>query len=202
LLQDLVPDDLTAKRKNSVFRSSLDGVPVMLARTGYTGEDGFEVFCSPADAPAAWDAVLAAGAVPAGLGARDTLRLEAGFPLYGHELSDDRSPLETPFTWVVKPEKDFFGRDAMLARPVAERLVGLTVEGRGIPRDGYAVLDSGRPVGVVTSGTMSPSLKVGIALAYVAAEAAEPGRRLSLDVRGNQVPVVVGPAGFLARSQG
>lgn len=199
LLQEHTKTDLSAKRKNSVFESDLFGRPVMMARTGYTGEDGFEVFTSVADAPLTWEDLLRVGVTPAGLGARDTLRLEAGYPLYGHELSDDRSPLETPFTWVVKTEKDFVGKEAMLSRPVRDRLVGLRVTGRGIPRDGYRVLRDGQPAGVVTSGTMSPSLKEGIALAYLPLDAADPGTTVQLEIRGNPVDAVVSEPSFLPK---
>ncbi len=142
----------------------------IVSHTGYTGEKGLELYVEAEAAQDVWDALMAAGAAlglkPAGLGARDTLRLEAGYCLYGHELTDDTTPLEAGLGWVVKPDaKDFVGRDALQAQKAAgvpRRLVGLLCEGRGIPRDGCAVLDeSGAAVGAVTSGTQSPMLGVG-----------------------------------------
>jgi aminomethyltransferase len=117
ILQSLTGADLSARRKNDVFEAQVAGRPARLARTGYTGEDGFELFLAPEDAEAVFEALLAAGARPCGLGARDTLRLEAGFPLYGHELTEATNPLCTPWAWVVKREKDFLGKEAMLASP-------------------------------------------------------------------------------------
>ncbi|AEB11535.1 glycine cleavage system aminomethyltransferase GcvT [Marinithermus hydrothermalis] len=190
LLAGLVDVPLAEKRKNSVFEARLAGRPARLARTGYTGEDGFEVFVRPEDAPAVWEALLEAGAVPCGLGARDTLRLEAGFALYGHELTDETNPRCTPFAWVVKEHKEFLGKPALLAGDCRERLVGLVLE-RGVPRAGYTVLREGRPVGRVTSGTMSPVLRKGIALAYVEEAFAEEGTELLVEVRGKPYPARV-----------
>ena len=147
-------EDLSVKRKNSVFDTMLFGYPVRMARTGYTGEDGFEIFCTPVDAPSLWDKLLETGFAPCGLGARDTLRLEAGYPLYGHEWSDSTNPLETSLSWAVKAYKEFVGKDAMIAAPKTRHLLGLELLGRGIPREGYPVKLEGKVVGHVTSGTM------------------------------------------------
>ena len=191
---------LADRKKNSVFNTALFGYPVRMARTGYTGEDGFEVFCAPVDAPNIWDRLLELGITPCGLGARDTLRLEAGFPLYGHEFTDDTSPLDTPLRWAVKEYKDFVGRQAMLDRVPAQKLVGLRVTGRGIPREGYVVTVNSHAVGRVTSGTMSPSLKVGIALAYVDLSAnLEPGMPVTLEIRGSDVPAEICETVFVSR---
>ena len=190
---------LTSRRKNSVFDTTLFGYPVRMARTGYTGEDGFEIFCAPVDAPHLWDKLLATGFTPCGLGARDTLRLEAGYPLYGHEWNDSTNPLETNLSWAVKEYKPFIGRDAMLAAPKTKCLLGLEVTGRGIPREGYAIKLDGRVVGHVTSGTMSPTLKKGIALAYVESSLA-PGDGVTLEIRGADVPAVLCEAVFISRS--
>jgi aminomethyltransferase len=191
---------LADRKKNSVFNTALFGYPVRMARTGYTGEDGFEIFCAPVDAPNIWDRLLALDITPCGLGARDTLRLEAGFPLYGHEFTDDTSPLDTPLKWAIKEYKDFLGRQAMLDRVPTQKLVGLRVTGRGIPREGYTVKLEGQPVGRVTSGTMSPSLKVGIALAYVDLSAKlNPGMPVTLEIRGADVPAEVCEPVFVSR---
>jgi aminomethyltransferase len=192
-------EDLSSRRKNSVFDTTLYGYPVRMARTGYTGEDGFEIFCAPVDAPHLWDKLLETGFMPCGLGARDTLRLEAGYPLYGHEWSDTTNPLETGLRWAVKDTKNFIGKTAMLEAPRTKHLLGLEVLGRGIPREGYAVKLDGQVVGRVTSGTMSPTLKKGIALAYVDASL-EAGQTVDLEIRGQDVMAKLCEAVFVSRS--
>ena len=180
-------------------RSSLDA-QVILARTGYTGEDGFEIFAEPDDAGRIWDAILEAGeplgAGPTGLGARDTLRLEKQFRLYGQDMDEGVSALEAGLGWVVKLAKgDFVGRDALLAQRAAgipRATLGLKIlgDGKTIPRHGCPVLDEdGQEVGVVTSGTISPTLSVGIALARVQSRAAEKDE-LSIRVRGRDARAV------------
>jgi aminomethyltransferase len=167
------------------------GVPALVSRTGYTGEDGFELYLPAAAAAGVWQCLLQAGAgdglVPVGLGARDTLRLEKGYALYGHELSPAITPLEAGLGWIVKLDKgDFVGRAALASQRAAgvpRRLVGLVMTERGIPREGYPVFAAGRQVGSVTSGTMSPSLRVGIALALVDANQAVIGGELLVGVR-------------------
>ena len=161
--------DLPAKNYTAVLHGTVDGRPCLVSRTGYTGEDGFELYCAPADAPALWDALTAAGALPCGLGARDTLRLEAAMPLYGHELSPSINPYEAGLGIFVKLEKpDFIGKAALeRARPVSRRRVGLQMTGRGIAREGCPVYDGGRQVGVVTSGTHCPWVGQAVALALV-----------------------------------
>jgi aminomethyltransferase len=158
-----------------------------VAGTGYTGEDGVELHVPAAGARAVWDAVLAAGIVPAGLGCRDTLRLEAGLPLHGHELGPGITPLQAGLAWVVRFDKgDFRGRDVLLAereRGVARRLVGIATEGRQPARQGSAVLVDGTAVGGVTSGNFSPMLGHGIALALVPPQVAV-GAAVGIDVRG------------------
>ncbi|MBX6350339.1 MAG: glycine cleavage system aminomethyltransferase GcvT [Clostridia bacterium] len=165
----------------------------VVARTGYTGEDGFELFVPWEAAEAVWETLLAAGEPrglrPAGLGARDTLRLEAALPLYGHELTTDVNPLEVrllPFVRFEKPS--FVGREALLRvreRGPARRLVGLVLREPGVAREGYAVFRGGREVGRVTSGTLAPTLGESVALALVGGGAA-PGERLSVDIRGRR----------------
>lgn len=184
------------------------GVPVMVARTGYTGEDGFEIFCPPDGAAALWEALLRdgedLGLVPCGLGARDTLRFEAGFPLYGHELTEDVNPLEAGLDRFVRLDKgDFVGRDALLAvreRGPERRLVGLELLERGIARHGYPVTDGqGRVVGHVTSGMLAPTLQRSLAMAYVPAALAEPGRELGVLVHGRERRARVVPLPFYRR---
>ena len=161
----------------------------MIARTGYTGEDGFELYVDPEHAPALWRRLLEAGASPAGLGARDTLRLEAAMALYGHEIDEATTPWEAGLDWVVKLNKgDFLGRDALVAQREAglpRKLAGFEVEGRGIARQGHAVLsgEKGEPVGAVTSGTWSPTFEKAIGMAYVPADSARPGTMIDIMVR-------------------
>ncbi|HEX7612143.1 MAG TPA: glycine cleavage system aminomethyltransferase GcvT, partial [Candidatus Limnocylindrales bacterium] len=178
------------------------GVPALIARTGYTGEDGFEVIVEVATAGRVWDAILAAGepmgAVPVGLGARDTLRLEAGMPLYGNELGPDTTPFEAGLGRVVKLAKDgdFVGRAALekaSADGPRKLLVGLVVRGRGIARHGYDVFLGDRRIGVVTSGTQSPTLGQPIAMAYVTPTEAEPGTIVDVSIRDQRVPAEVVP---------
>ena len=170
----------------------------IVSHTGYTGEQGLELYLSPNAAGRAWDALVEAGATPAGLGARDTLRLEAGYCLYGHELDRDTTPLEAGLGWVVKPDAaDFVGRDALVrqkADGVPRKLVGLVVEGRGIPRAGYPIVDGeGAEIGVVTSGSQSPTLGQGVALGFVPNDASYTavGTELGVSVRGRVLPAVV-----------
>ena len=192
LLAKLLLEDLQRMKKNRLLHSSYAGEALMLARTGYTGEDGFEIFCSPAVAPRLWQALLDAGAEPCGLGARDTLRLEAGFPLFGHELHARSNPLCTPFAWVVK-DKDFYGRDAMQQPACQRRLVGLRLEQRGVPREGYSVsgADGATIIGEVSSGTMSPLLNQGIALAWLDNAHSQEGSQVHVHIRSQVVAATV-----------
>jgi aminomethyltransferase len=192
----------------AIAEGHVAGVPALVARTGYTGEDGFEIFVDVADAARIWDALMEAGSgaglVPVGLGARDTLRLEAGMPLYGNELGPDTTPYEAGLGRVVKLEKagDFVGREALERASTEGRrkqLVGLIVRGRGIARHGYDVFSGDRLVGSVTSGTLSPTLGDPIAMAYVAPSAAEPGTILAVGVRDQRIPAEVVPLPFYRR---
>lgn len=193
--------------------ATVAGRDILLARTGYTGEDGFELFTSPADAEHVWSALAEAGAgaglVPAGLAARDTLRLEAGMPLYGNELGPDITPFDAGLGRVVKLGKagDFVGRDALAAAAGAAPrrvLVGLVGGTRRVPRHGYPVLWDGQPCGEVTSGAPSPTLGVPIAMAYLepaAARAAETAASgLAVDVRGRAEPARLTPLPFYHRT--
>jgi aminomethyltransferase len=168
----------------------LGGARVLVCGTGYTGEDGVELLLAPAEAPRLWDELVRRGATPAGLAARDTLRLEACFHLYGNDLTVERGPIEAGLGWCCKEDTGFIGSDAVRAareRGSAERLVAFALDGPGIARQGNPVIGGG----VVTSGTLSPCLGVGIGLAYVPAECAAVGTRLLLDVRGKIRPAIV-----------
>lgn len=175
------------------------GARAIISGTGYTGEDGFELYLSADDAVQAWQALLgegrALGLVPAGLGARDSLRLEMGYALYGNDLDEEHTTLESGLGWVTKLDKgDFVGRDALRAQKeagVPRKLVGLRLNGRGFPRPGYGILQRGESVGVVTSGTVSPMLGIGIAMGYVPPELSAGGTALQVDARGRLVDAVV-----------
>lgn len=197
-----VAPEAAAVPRFGVARFAWSGVDCVVAGTGYTGEDGVEVAVPTEAAAALWDAVLGAGFIPAGLGARDTLRLEAGLPLHGHELGPGITPLQAGLGWVVRWDKgDFIGREALAVekeRGVARRLRGLSIEGRRPPREGQAVLRDGEVVGEVTSGNFSPTLGHGIALAFLPPDAAE-GDSLAIDVRGTAVPALVVPTPFVTR---
>lgn len=179
-----LPARMTAARRR------LTGIDVLVCGTGYTGEDGVELLLSPEDAPALWDELCHRGALPAGLGARDTLRLEVCFHLYGNDLSTERNPIEAGLGWCCREETEFIGCEAvrrMRADGPAEKLVAFTVDGPGIARPGNAISGGG----VVTSGTLSPSLEVGIGMAYVPSEHSAIGTQLHADVRGKMRPLRV-----------
>ena len=174
----------------SIGRRRLAGADVLVCGTGYTGEEGVELLCPPEAAGDIWDAVVRQGATPAGLGARDTLRLEVCFHLYGNDLSLERGPIEAGLGWCCKEETRFIGSEAVAAVRAAgpaEKLVAFEIEGPGIARQGNPVVGGGE----VTSGTLSPSLEVGIGMAYIPAERALTGTRLEIDVRGKMRPAVV-----------
>ena len=210
ILEPLTDIDLGTLRYYAMAEGNVAGIPAHVARTGYTGEDGFEIFVDTARAGELWDALVVAGTprgmLPVGLGARDTLRLEAGMPLYGNDLDLGTNPYEANLGRVVKLTKteDFVGRAALEAVAAAgpERLlVGLIVRGRGIARHGYPVLAGDRVTGAVTSGTQSPTLGVPIAMAYVAPGDAVPGTMLAVEIRGNPVAAEVVPLPFYRRAR-
>ncbi|MGD8627717.1 MAG: glycine cleavage system aminomethyltransferase GcvT [bacterium] len=178
------------------FRSmgaTIGGVPCLVSRTGYTGEDGLEIYAGTGHAGVLWDTIMKAGRRPApiGLGARDSLRLEAALRLHGSDMDENTTPLEAGLGWIVKMDKgDFFGREALLAQKaegLKKRLIGLKSDARRFPRPGYAVWAAGREVGHVASGGFSPSLNCGIALAYVEAGLAKRSTEFQIDVRGNKI---------------
>lgn len=194
--------DAAAVGRFRVSRFSWEGEECIVAGTGYTGEDGVECAVPATVAPSFWNAVLAAGATPAGLGARDTLRLEAGLPLHGHELGEGITPLQAGLGWVVRWDTDFRGKDALSAEQetgVARRLRGLRCDGRRPPRDGNPVLIDGTAVGIVTSGNFSPMLEAGIAMAFLPPDVAD-GTSVAIDVRGKSVSAVVVPMPFWTRA--
>ena len=171
-------------------RRLVHALDVLVCGTGYTGEDGVELLLAPEDAPALWDEMVRRGATPAGLGARDTLRTEVCFPLYGQELTEERSPIAAGLGWCCKEDTGFVGSDAVRAVRASgpdEKLVAFTIEGDGIARAGNPVIGGG----VVTSGTLSPTLQVGIGMAYVPVARAGVGERLQIDVRGRTREAIV-----------
>ncbi len=197
LLGRLTNADVGGLKKNRTLSGTLSGCAVTFARTGYTGEDGFEIFCRPEDAPAVWQALMGAGAAPCGLGARDTLRLEAGFPLFGHELTADTNPRCTPFAWVVK-DKPFYGREAIWSRTCTRQLVGLKLLQRGVARQGYRVLapgpseeELGEKIGEVTSGMISPLTRDGVAMAWIRRAYSDPGTEVAIEIRAQPLSAVV-----------
>ena len=182
--------DAPLPARHTVGQRMLAGRSVLVCGTGYTGEDGVELLCAAEDGPALWDEVVRRGALPCGLGARDTLRLEACLPLYGNDLSEERGPIEAGLGWCCKEDTGFVGSDAVRAVREAgpsERLVPFRLTGPGIPRPGNPVLGGG----VVTSGTLSPCLQVGIGMGYLPADRAAIGAELQIDVRGKTRGAVV-----------
>jgi aminomethyltransferase len=182
--------DAPLPARMSASSRRLAGADVLVCGTGYTGEEGVELLCAPADASGLWDELVRRGAVPAGLAARDTLRLEACFHLYGNDLSTERGPIEAGLGWCCKEQTGFIGAEAVRAvreAGAAERFVAFALEDRGIARPGNRIAGGGE----VTSGTLSPSLGIGIGLAYVPAGSARPGSGLEIDVRGKMRRAVV-----------
>lgn len=207
LLAELVDFDPHEMGYYTVREGSIGPFEVIVARTGYTGEEGFEIFVQRDDAPALWQRVMEAGAAydiePAGLGARDTLRLEASMPLYGHELDEDTSPLEAGLGYFVAKQGDYVGAEhqrALRAEGLPRKLVMLRLHDRGIAREGHSVLDEeGNEVGTVTSGSMAPYLGYAIAQAMVKPELATVGRRLSIEVRGRRIEAEIVKRPFYKR---
>lgn len=195
-LQGFTETDLAGIEYYHFVEGEICGVPATISRTGYTGEDGFELYVRPDDAPAVWETLLtrgeAQGLLPVGLGARDTLRLEAGYMLYGNDIDHSTSPLEAGLGWTVKfGDHDFVGRD-VLERQKAEglkrRMVAIEMLDRRIPRPHCAVYRDGEPVGELTSGTFSPALKKGIALGYVRSDSAKAGTEVTVQIRNDTHP--------------
>ncbi|MEE8147690.1 MAG: glycine cleavage system aminomethyltransferase GcvT [Longimicrobiales bacterium] len=208
ILQPLTDVELSSLKYYRFAQGKVAGLPAIVSRTGYTGEDGFELYLAAEASPELWDRLLEAGEslglVPAGLGARNTLRLEAGLALYGHEIDDTTTPFEAGLEWTVKLGKgDFVGREALKRQKESgpeRRLVGLALTGRGIAREGHPVLVQGQKVGSVTSGTWSPTLEKALGMAYVPRQLAEPGTPLSVEVRGRLVDGVIVELPFYQRA--
>jgi aminomethyltransferase len=187
VVQRALAIELPARMRVSTAR--IGNRPALACGTGYTGEDGVELLIDPEIAPAIWAELLDAGVVPCGLGARDTLRLEACFHLHGTDLSPERNPIEAGLGWCCKEATGFIGGEVVArarAEGTAERLAPFKIEGAGIPRQGNPVLLGDEEVGVVTSGSFSPSLEIGIGLAYLRSDLAEPGNEIEIDVRGKR----------------
>jgi aminomethyltransferase len=196
VLQPFTDSDLSSIAYYHFAEGVVAGVQAVISRTGYTGEDGFELYIDSADARKLWDALLATGKVtPAGLGARDSLRLEMGMALYGNDIDDTTSPLEANMGWVVKLKKgDFVGRDALARlkeRGIERKLVGFTISERAFPRHGYPVYYQGENVGTVLSGTVSPSLGIPIGTCYLPRAAAVEGTEFEVEIRGKRLPATV-----------
>ncbi|MEM8832504.1 MAG: glycine cleavage system aminomethyltransferase GcvT, partial [Cyanobacteria bacterium P01_G01_bin.19] len=196
ILQSLVTEDISDMLAFSHRTVSIGENSAFIARTGYTGEDGFEIMLEPAAARELWQSFLSAGVVPCGLGARDTLRLEAAMSLYGQDIDETTTPLEARLGWVVhlKDKDDFIGRavlEAQKASGLKRRLVGIEMSGRHIARHGYKVMLEGKEVGEVTSGTLAPTLGKAIALAYVQREFTKVGQTLEVEIRGKLYPATV-----------
>lgn len=205
LCKNLVGADPAALGYYFATPAQFRGQPALLSRTGYTGEDGVEISVAAGLAVELWEELLRRGGKPCGLGARDTLRLEAAMPLYGHELSEDIDPLQAGLAWAVKFDKgDFIGKDALLKRQQDRSLrqrIGVELDGKRIPREGCKILVDGKEVGVVSSGTFSPTLQKPIAMAYVDAAQIKPGTALSVDIRGKPEPARVVPLPFYKRDK-
>jgi aminomethyltransferase len=203
-LQPFVTDDLSPLGNFGHCRTTVLGQPAFIARTGYTGEDGVEVMVNPEGAIALWQKLSESGVQPCGLGARDTLRLEAAMSLYGQELGDDISPLEAGLNWLVHLDKgDFIGRPVLeqqKSQGLTRKLVGLELEGRHIARHDYPIYHQGQAVGIVTSGTLSPTLGKPIALGFVPPDLSKLGQTLEVEIRGKLYPATVVKKPFYRRA--
>lgn len=196
ILQGMTAENLSSLKAFEHRNVTINGSSAFIARTGYTGEDGFEIMLEPEAARQLWTDLQQAGVTPCGLGARDTLRLEAAMSLYGQEIDDQTSPLEASLGWVVhlKDKGDFIGRSVLeeqKATGIKRRLVGLEMSGRYIARHGYPVICDGETVGEVTSGTLAPTVGKAIALAYVPKALSKPGQALEIEIRGKTHPATV-----------
>ncbi len=208
ILQPLTATPLADIAYYHCLPGSVSGTDCLISRTGYTGEDGFELYCDASAVNDLWNHLIASGTpeglLPAGLGARDTLRLEAAYCLYGHELTEEITPLEAGLGWTVKLDKgvDFIGREALQAQKrdgLRRKLIGIELTERGVPRAGYPLQRDGAPVGALTSGTMAPTLNKPIGLGYVTPDAASVGTALTVEIRGKPVAATIVPLPFYKR---
>jgi len=206
ILQKLTKTDLEPIKYYHFTEGKVAGVgPMVISRTGYTGEDGFELYHDVKDAKVVWDAIMASGEVtPVGLGCRDSLRLEMGMALYGNDIDDTVTPLEANLGWLVKFKKgDFVGKAALekqKAAGIPRKLVGFTIEGKAFPRHGYPVFVNGAPSGLVCSGTMSPSLQVPLGTCYVPTAHAAVGNSIEIDCRGKRVKATISEMPFWTKA--
>ena len=212
IVQELTATDLSAIKYYHFTEGQVDGVDAIISRTGYTGEDGFEVYAAPQYAVQLWNKLLETGKfgtdggiLPCGLAARNTLRLEAGMSLYGHELDDDISTLEANLAWITKLDKgDFIGRDALVAQKeqgLTRKIAGFQMIEPGIARDGFDVYIDGQKAGYVTSGSPAPFLKKNIGLAFLPPDFAKAGQEINIDIRGKQVRAEVVSTPFYKRQK-
>lgn len=209
VLQDLTPVDLSEIKFYRFERGPVGGADAIISRTGYTGEDGFEIYFSPRHAESVWEDLFRVGAPaglkPAGLAARNTLRLEMKYALYGNDIDDSTTPLEAGLGWILKLKKgEFIGRERLQqqkAEGVSQKLVGFEMVGRGIARDGYPVLIDGEQVSEVTSGSFAPSVGKAVGLTYLPVEFANVGQALQIEIRGKAVEAAVAPTPFYQRPQ-
>jgi aminomethyltransferase len=209
VLRKLTSVDLAAVKRYHFTDGVVSGARSRIARTGYTGEDGWEIYIAPEEAERLWREILEAGREcgirPCGLGARNTLRMEAAMPLYGHEIHASITPWEAGLDWIVKLDKgDFLGRDALVKQKdkgITRKLIGLEVQGRGIARDGYEVFMNGVAAGWVTSGGPAPTLNQNVGMCYLPAAEAVPGRAIEVMVRGRAVAAVTVPIPFYKRAR-
>jgi aminomethyltransferase len=204
-LQPLTDVDLSSIKYYRFAHGSVDGAPAIVSRTGYTGEDGFEVYVAPEHGPRIAKKFIDAGAKPCGLGARDTLRLEAKMALYGNDIDDTTTPVQADLGWIVKTEKGAFTGSDVISREKTEgpkrKLVGFEMVDRGIARHGYPVVEGGQEIGVVTSGTHSPTLKKAIGLAYLPLDKSAPGTEFQVLIRGKETRARVIPTPFYKRTK-
>ncbi|MGH9845941.1 MAG: glycine cleavage system aminomethyltransferase GcvT [Blastocatellia bacterium] len=209
ILQPFCDVDLTAINYYRFMRGRVDGVPAIISRTGYTGEDGVEIYFDPAESARVWDKIIEAGKplglLPCGLAARNTLRLEAKMALYGNDIDDETTPYEADLAWIVKLAKgDFIGRDRLVEQKekgVARKLAGFEVMDKGIARDHYPVFIDGKEAGLVTSGSPAPFLKKNIGLAMLPIEQTQIGTIFEIDVRGRRLAAEVVPTPFYKRGK-
>jgi aminomethyltransferase len=209
ILQPLTEDDLSTVRYYHCAPGTVNGINCIISRTGYTGEDGFELYCASSDVSKLWDELRAAGRdrglLPAGLGARDTLRLEAGYCLYGHELDERTNPLEANLGWTVKLNKDeFIGHDALLKvkeQGPERKLIGIEMVERGVCRGGYTIYEDDQQIGTLTSGAPGPTLNKNIGMGYVATSHAVVGKILHIDIRGKRTAAQIVALPFYKRQK-
>ena len=203
ILRKVTDVDLKQLGHHKITSCKVANFPSLVSRTGYTGEDGFEIFLDRSKAEPVWKKLLELGAAPCGLAARDTLRLEAGMPLYGHEYNEGITPLETGFSFAVKFDKeDFIGKNSLLMHKeegLSKKLVGIKLKQMGIPRQGCKMFKNGNLIGYITSGTMSPTLKTPIGMGYVKIENSDIGSILDVEIRGKMVPAEIVKLPFYKR---